>query len=266
MRDQEAQFEHQFWLQILGDHSRFIHNTLYPIESKDIDTSGQFIRHFDQLLELSRGSLNSAQLTDLNQAAHQAAVKLRTYKLNLLERSLLGTVKIGITPSFLNHMVNELEEYIRILDELVAGKPVPHYPPLHHDLLWLSDAAFHSSALSTELDFVERRFIARSKDFEKQFSEFYLKAIELAGYLRTMRAHYPSFTRFHQDINLEMRLFMAFLKELEHLELSQELLGSLSPLLPDHMFREECYYLKKLAQSGEIAVPDCNPATPRVDG
>ncbi|MEK3916060.1 DUF2935 domain-containing protein [Paenibacillus sp. FSL H7-0331] len=52
---------------------------------------------------------------------------------------------------------------------------------------------------------------------------------------------------------------------MEQLDLKEELLGSLNPLLPDHMYREECYYLNKLAQSGEISVPDCNPTTPRVE-
>ncbi|WP_308861654.1 DUF2935 domain-containing protein [Paenibacillus radicis (ex Xue et al. 2023)] len=266
MLDRGAQYEHQFWLQILGDHSRFIHNTLYPTEHKDIEASGQFIRQFDWLLERSRGSLNPAQLSELNHAAYRETISLRSYKLNLLDRSLLDAVKIGISPSFLNHMVNELEEYIRILDELLAGKAVPNYPPIHHDLLWLSDAAFHSSAISTTLDFVERPLIARSKMFEQHFNDFYLKAIELAGYLRTMRNQYPAFIRFHRDINMEMTIFMAFLKELEQLDLSKELLGSMSPLLPDHMYREECYYLHKLAQSGEITTPACNPTTPRVDG
>ncbi|MCU6797420.1 DUF2935 domain-containing protein [Paenibacillus sp. WQ 127069] len=110
-----------------------------------------------------------------------------------------------------------------------------------------------------------RPLIAKSKMFEQHFNEFYLKAIELTGYLRTMRQRYPSFVRFHRDINLELTLFMAFLKELEQLELKEELLGSLNPLLPDHMYREECYYLNKLAHSGEISVPDCNPTTPRVE-
>ncbi|MFH5184094.1 DUF2935 domain-containing protein [Paenibacillus sp. TAB 01] len=265
MPDQEAQFEHQFWLQILGDHARFIHNTLYPSEKKDIELSEQFIQQFDTLLEQSRGSLHPSQLSELNQEAYQATVRLRAYKLNLLDRSLLGAVKIGITPSFLNHMVNELEEYVRILDALLAGRPVPNYPPLHHDLLWLSDAAFHSSAISTELDFVERRLIEKSRGFERHFSDFYLKAIELAGYMRTMRQQYPSFIRFHRDIHLEMALFMAFLKEVEQLDLSEELISSLNPLIPDHMYREECYYLKKLAQSEEISAPDCNPAAPRVE-
>ncbi|MFC5452888.1 DUF2935 domain-containing protein [Paenibacillus aestuarii] len=260
-----AQYEHQFWLQILGDHSRFIHSTLYPVETIDIQASGQFIRLFDDLLAQSRSLLDASQLWTLNHAAYHATVHLRAFKLNLLDRSLLGAVKIGISPSFFNHMVNELDEYVRILQELLAGRPVPQYPPLHYDLVWLTDAAFHSATIAKNLDFAERQFIAKSNGFEQHFNEFYLKAIELAGYLRTMRKDYPVFAKFHQDINLEMGLFMNFLNELKELDLSNELLSSMTPLLPDHLFREECYYLNKLAQLGEIPMKDCSPTTPRVD-
>ena len=55
-----------------------------------------------------------------------------------------------------------------------------------------------------------------------------------------------------------------FLKELEELELSDELLSRIDPLMPDHMLREECYYLLKLSQSGSVPQPDCDPAKPRI--
>ena len=44
-----AVFEHQFWLQVLGDHSRFIHDSLYPSEKEDISKAASFIHQFDQL-------------------------------------------------------------------------------------------------------------------------------------------------------------------------------------------------------------------------
>lgn len=108
------------------------------------------------------------------------------------------------------------------------------------------------------------KLIKQSENFEKHFNQFYLKAIELAGYFRTMREHYPALSKFHTDVNLEMAVFMAFLNELEELEISNELLSRIDPLMPDHMFREECYYLRKLSQSGEIQQPDCDPAKPRL--
>ncbi|MDQ0110906.1 DUF2935 domain-containing protein [Paenibacillus harenae] len=261
--DEQAWFEHRFWLQILGDHSRFINNALPPKEMKDIQTSALFIQLFDRLLTEAR--TQGSSLPELNQKAYDATISLRTFKLDLLDRLLLGKVSIGLTPTFINHMVNELEEYVKILTALLDGKPVPHFPSLHHDLLWLPDAAGHAAAIVMDLDSVEKRLIRKSQKFEKHFNEFYLKAIELTGYFRTMREHYPALSKFHEDVNMEMNVFMAFLNELEEMELSEELLSRLNPLVPDHMYREECYYLLKLSQSGAAAPPSCDPAKPRLE-
>lgn len=261
--DEQAWFEHRFWLQILGDHSRFIHNALPPKEIKDIQTAEQFIGLFDQLLTEAR--TEQVSLPELNKKAYDAAMALRAFKLDLLDRQLLGKVSIGLTPTFLNHMVNELEEYVKVLSDLLDGKPVPRFSSLHHDLLWLPDAAGHAAAIVMDLDAVEKRLIQKSRKFEKHFNEFYLKAIELTGYFRTMRDNYPALSKFHQDVNLEMSIFMAFLTELEEMGLSEEMLSRLNPLVPDHMYREECYYLLKLSQSGAVSPPSCDPAKPRLD-
>lgn len=258
----EERFEHLFWLQILGDHSRLILNALSPAETKDAATARQFIQLFDQLLDKARGEVTS--WSEINRSAYQAALSLRSFKLSLLDRLLLGKVQIGLPPSFLNHMVNELEEYVRILEQLRQGKPVPQHHPLQYDLLWLPDAAGHASAIAADLDSTEKIQIRRSENFEKLFNDFYFKAIELTGYLRTLNQSYPSIIRFHKDVNLEMAVFMKFLKEIEELELSDQLLSRLHPLIPDHMLREECYYLTKLARSGQIPSPNCDPTAPRV--
>ncbi|WP_199690208.1 MULTISPECIES: DUF2935 domain-containing protein [Clostridia] len=52
-----AMFEHEFWLQVLEDHARFIHDSLYPSEKKDIEKATYFIQHFNQLL-IKAKSLN----------------------------------------------------------------------------------------------------------------------------------------------------------------------------------------------------------------
>ncbi|MEV5025245.1 DUF2935 domain-containing protein [Paenibacillus sp. LPE1-1-1.1] len=262
MEDQ-ALFEHRFWLQILGDHARFIFYALSPA-AIEAERASLFIQQSDQLLEQARQPDASARLSLLNKQAYELASNLREFKLMLLDRLLLGQLAIGMPPTFINHMVNELEEYIKILNALVEGKPVPHFSSLHHDLLWLPDAAGHASAIAMELDGVEKRLIQKSKRFEQHFNEFYLKAIELTGYMRTMREHYPALARFHIDVNMEMSVFMMFLNEIEELELSAELLSRINPLMPDHMFREECYYLLKLAECGAVPFPTCDPAKPRI--
>lgn len=261
----EALFEHRFWLQILGDHARFIFNGLSSKEAEDVQKANRFIQWFDGLLAQSRSLGPDQDLRQLNEQAYQATVELRAFKLSLLDRALLGRIVIGLSPTFINHMLNELEEYERILKELLAGKPVPRYHPLHHDLLWLPDAVFHSASIASDLDGVERRLIRRSKEFEQHFNEFYLKALELVGYLRTLKTTYPSIKKFHGDVDVEMSAFMAFLLEVEELDISAELLSRLNKLVPDHMYREECYYLGKLAQSGEVPQPKCDPAKPRIE-
>ncbi|MEF3310035.1 DUF2935 domain-containing protein [Paenibacillus sp. GYB004] len=262
---QAALFEHRFWLQILGDHSRFIYNALSPKESEDIQAAHHFIQSFDRLLELSRTAASNADIHTLTQQALPLTSQLRLFKLNLLQKLLLGQVTIGFTPTFINHMVNELEEYLRILNALAAGDAVPRFDALHHDMLWLSDAVGHAAAIASNLDFVEKRLIEKSQKFEVHFQQFYMKSIEMAGYMRTQLRDFPAFRRFHTDIDLEMKLFVSFLRELEEMELSAEVLDRIAPLMPDHMMREECYYLMKLATLGLVPDPKCDPAKPRVE-
>ncbi|RYD05971.1 hypothetical protein N752_06920 [Desulforamulus aquiferis] len=66
-------------------------------------------------------------------------------------------------------------------------------------------------------------------------------------------------------MELEILLFMGFLREIETLEISNQLLSTLTPLMPDHMFREECYYLTKLALASEVKQPACDPTKPRTE-
>ena len=260
-----ALFEHRFWLQILGDHSRFICNALAPKEKKDIAAAERFIGAFDQLLQNARSAGPGTDLSALNQAARQETGALREFKLDLLARSLSGRVTISLPPTFLNHMLNELDEYVRILDALLAGQPVPVYHPLHHDLLWLQDAYGHAGSIASGLDRVESDLLHRFVEFEKHFQALYLKSVEMAGFLRTRLQDFPSMCRFHDQIQLEMALFRKFLLELDEMEFDAKVLDIISPLMPDHMAREECYYLLKLAQLGAVPPPECDPTKPRVE-
>jgi len=258
--DRTARFEHRFWLQILGDHSRFIYEALAPVQRVEIEQSSNFIQVFDTLLEQA----NSSDLMQLTAKSESEVIKLREFKLELIRKHLTGKVKIHLSPTFLNHMVNELEEYLRILKHLKAGKVPPVYHELHHHLLWLLDAAGHSEAISSNLDSVEKSLIEKSNSFKKKFDDFYLKAVELAGYLRTNLTTFPALAKMNFDTKLEIKLFQNFLHELEELELSNQALGTFAPLMADHMSREECYYLMKLAESVNLDPPECDPTKPRL--
>jgi hypothetical protein len=262
--EQSALYEQRFWLQILGDHSRFIYESLAPKETEEIQRAKQFIARFDELLERARQPLAGNELMKLNQTACQQAQQLRAFKLHLLQRHLVGNISMNLSPTFINHMVNELEEYMRVLSFLLSMKVPSLMNPLHHHLLWLLDATGHAAAITSSLDMVEKRLMEKSKTFEKHFGDFYHKAIELAGYLRTHLDRFPSLNRLNHQVELEISLFREFLLELEEMEMNHVTLGTLSPLMADHMAREACYYLTTLSHVSEVHEPQCDATKPRV--
>lgn len=258
--EKTAKFEHCFWLQILGDHSRFIYEALAPVQEEEIEKASIFIRVFDTLLDQAK-SIDPMQLAA---KAEVEVIKIREFKLELLRKHLSGKIKIHLSPTFFNHMINELEEYLRILKHLKTGQVPPVYHELHHHLVWLLDAAGHSEAISSNLDGVEKRLREKSDSFTMHFEDFYLKAVEMAGYLRTNVTTFPALVKFNSDTQLEIKLFQRFLQEIEELRLSNQALGTFAPLMADHMLREECYYLMQLSKSANLDTPNCDPAKPRI--
>ncbi|WP_079509388.1 DUF2935 domain-containing protein [Mesobacillus jeotgali] len=255
-----AAYEHRFWLQVLGDHGRFLHEGLAPVEQEEIDTAKYFINTFDKLLQ----RVDTVDLIHLSMRAEEEAKKLRQFKLALMEKMLLGKVKNHLGPTFVNHMVNEVEEYLRVLEYLKRGEVPPVFHELHHHTLWLLDAAGHAGIIKSNLDQVEKRLKAKSGQYVKHFEDFYLKAVEMTGYLRANLATFPALERMNQEVSLEIKLFMGFLDELKELKLTEQALGTFAPLMADHMFREECYYLSKVAEAAALQKPDCDPGKPRL--
>lgn len=260
-----ALFEHRFWLQVLGDHARFILNTLSPKEHEEIERANCFIHAFDQLLQQSRKNLTDSEILTLNHQANQYAQEIRTYKLHLTKKHLLGEISISLPPTFINHMVNEVEEYLRILGYLLKGEAPPKQPAVHYHLVWLLDAAGHAAAITGNLDMVEKKLISVSQTFTNDFENFYIKAVEMAGYMRTNLSDFPALQRFNKDVEWEILLFKKFLRELEEMELDAKVLSTFSPLMADHMAREECYYLLKLSEVSEVELPECDPTKPRTE-
>lgn len=259
-----ALLEHRFWLQILGDHARFLYHSLSISENDEIQRATFLVNEFDLLLDEARRNLSADELHLLNKRAAQSVWKIKNFKLHLIKRQLIGKIDLNLSPTFVNHMINELEEYQGILKYFLSDHVEPHTHPLHYHLLWQSDAIGHASSIAGSLDMEEKRLLEKSKAFQKEFEQHYLKALELAGYLRTQIESFPSLTRYNREIEQHMRKFMDFLQEITEYQLNNELLGTLNPLIPDHMLREECYYLMKLALAAGTPSSSCDPTRPRI--
>ncbi len=258
-------FEHRFWLQILGDHSRFLLFSLAPSEAEQIITVQEFLLLFDNLLETARKFLSEQELEDLNQNAWETAYRFREFKLGLLAAALASDRAAGPSPSFLNDMLNETEEYLNLLTALYHRTPMIWHSLCYH-MLWLSDAAGHASSLSASLDRCEQELLQRASRYEQQFLELYHKSLQMKGYLRTQLQQFPALTRMNEQSAALVMEFIEFLDTLRDQRMDQRVLGSLHPLMADHMSREACYYLWKLsAATKTIRCQDCDPARPRLE-
>lgn len=257
-------FEHRFWLQILGDHSRFILNALSPTEESFIQKADAFITQFDDLLKKSHQSLSEEDIQILNHQAYTAGMKIREFKLNILTNQITDKITLSIPPTFISHMLNELDEYLYILTTLIKGKS-PNKGPIHLHLLWLPDGAGHASTIASNLDMTQKELIKKSNEYSKEFNNLYLRTIDYNGYTRTNIFDFPALTKLNYDVSNIMGSFKNFLDALKDALLEKQVLGTLIPLIADHMHREECYYLTKLSIVSDVKNPNCDPTKPRIE-
>ena len=179
--------------------------------------------------------------------------------------SLDADLKTQLSPSFINDMLNELEEYLYVLCNLRYNTPNLIHP-IHYHMLWLSDAIGHAATIEAELDFIEADQINQASRFRMQFQDLYLKALIMNGYLRTELKQFPALNRLNEQAATAIQSFSEFLDSLRDKRTDRKVLGTLMPLMADHMSREECYYLWKLSQvSLIIRRPDCDPTRPRIE-
>ncbi|WP_088186915.1 DUF2935 domain-containing protein [Desulfosporosinus sp. FKA] len=256
-------FEHRFWLQVLGDHSRFFLKSLGPSEKEEISRTLYFIHEFDSLLALVRKGTGMGEVHNFHNHIWQRVQQLKDFKLHLISRQLEGQIRINLEPSLISHMVNELEEYQTLLSYIVKGETVPLLHPTHYHLLWLLDAIGHADTITISLDVVEASLRNESQRFTKDFEACYRKAHEISGLTRAIRDFSVLKTFNHEAAN-QIQQFIHFLTQLLERLLNRSILGMLDPLMPDHMLREECYYLTKLSLVTDISSPSCDPGRARI--
>lgn len=126
------------------------------------------------------------------------------------------------------------------------------------------DGSGHAASIEDTLDDIEIDLKRRSTIFMKEFDVLYRRAVEMPGYMRTGLVSFPALDFLNNQADLKMRQFMEFLKEIECLVSDKRALGTIQPIVPDHMYREECYYLTKLSWVSNIPKLECDPGKPRV--
>ncbi len=150
---------------------------------------------------------------------------------------------------------------------LVERQEIPPKSPVHHHLLWVLDAEGHAESVYCGLDASQTNLRKTAKSYMELWDKKYNEAVEFAGFLRTGLPTFPSLGEFDNDVASEMFAFKDYLEVLKKKIIEAKSIGILSPLVPDHMAREECYYLYQLYRSDpdNVSNPKCDPTRPRVN-
>lgn len=265
-----------FWASIFRDHAGIIYDRLSPDAGEAIRWAKAFNERFTARTEEAAVLAGQAgvagpagtfapdgpgvgRFQGYERGHHEQASELLVatmvneiaefmeFKRCLIDLKLNCSIKLGLGPMLLQHMVNEAEEAIITLNGVREERFTdPAARALHSHLLWMPDAALHAAVLDNEMDGAEGLLKGRAREFKAVFDGLQIKAFELFAMLRVRPRMVGALRRLNVDALAQIGLFRSFLAELrEHLE-GCEVMGNLTPLFADHMLREELYYMEQL--------------------
>jgi hypothetical protein len=217
----------------------------------------------DGLLARSRGTMSDAQLKQLNQNAYQVAQDYRKFVLHLIRRQISEKVILSLRPSFLNHIVNDAEQYIDRLN-LYINDHVPDLGPAGVNLTWLLNIYVNTMTLEDGLDATAFDHYKRSAmEFGNTFLDLYFKAYVMNGLRRCGLDDFPALASLSDDVEVQMIKFAEFIVDLIGLMENKKVLGNITILYLDNFYRQLCYYMTELSTVSKVNVPVCDPASPR---
>lgn len=255
--------DNQFWIQIMGDFARFIFNSLSPVEADEAEAAQRFITQLDVLLSRSRQILTSEHLIQLNLDVFWTIQDYRKYILHLIKRQISEKIILSLRPSFLNHMVNDTELYLDLLGQYIQNSAAV-INAAEVSIIWLTNVYVNALTVQDGLDTtVFNTNKKRAGELANEFLDLYFKASVMNGLRRSGLDDFPALTSLNDDIAYKMIEYTEFLVDLINLMEQKKVLGNITLLYLDSMYRQLCYYITELSRVSKVKPPVCDPASPR---
>ena len=242
--------EMRFWTAIMRDHGEFLITGLSSREQDFIWNAYFFRNSFAALHEEVKKYMDSPDLTCVINLANNCVpllVNFINFKKIILTKLLKCNIEIVFPPTFINHMINEAMEFYRTLCIIQTNVPVNTYMEnLRLHIIWLPDAAGHAASIASNLDPVEKVLINKAQKFEKCFNCLFIKAYELEKMLERACLENGTLEQLNEEVEEKMQEFVCFLEKVLKLREECRVMGTIKPLIPYHMIREENYYLAQI--------------------
>lgn len=242
--------EIRFWTEIMRDHGEFILTSLSYNEQEAIYSANFYKETFSRLHEQSKrmsGTDDTNAVSPILEECLNALVSFINFKRLLLGRVLTCQLNTSLPPTFYNHMINEAMEFYKALMDIKSNVQAdPLLANLNLHMIWLPDAAGHAATIASDLDPVEKNLIEEAQEFEKRFNAMTIKIQELSKMLTRTSLMDGALKYMNEEAKKSIEEFIYYLDKIRKLKARCKILSVLKLLMPDHMIREENYYLHKI--------------------
>lgn len=240
-----------FWSEIMRDHAEFQIMNISSREVQSIRTSQNFKNLFNQIHDEAERLINNPnneQTEELVRRVMPIIIDFINYKQSLLRRLLQCDIEFNLPPTFINHMINEAMEFYRAISMLQSDAPINRTTEnLFLHTKWLPDAIGHAANIMSTLDATETILIKEGETYKNTFTNLFIKATELEKMLPRTGLDNGALELLNEEVIATMTDFIEYLENIEVLRENCKAMGVIPPLVPDHMIREERYYLSKVA-------------------
>ncbi|AGY76070.1 DUF2935 domain-containing protein [Clostridium autoethanogenum] len=236
-----------FWTGIMRDHAIFQNSALTSKEVPYIQKTIIFRNFFQKTMDKIESKDNFNENTP---GLIEAVNDFINFKVSILKGLLTCKLEMNLPPTLISHQINEAMEFrLQLMypeDYLKSIQDPIHFIELLNK--WISDSSGHASAYASFLDPTESILSAEALEFKMKFDMLSVKGNELQMMMMQSESGNEALMLLIEEIEKVMKKFILYLQEILKLRSSCEVMaiGTLNPLLPDHMIREHKYYLDKI--------------------
>ncbi len=241
-----------FWLEIMENHAEFILAGLSSKE-KDIIENAKFFKESFLRLMKNAENLNEQNYGSIFNEAMELMKKFINFKRLIMKKLLECNIELSLPPTFINHMINEAMEFLRDSQIALANEKIdPVLANIELHKIWLPDASGHAANIIATLDPTENELIKKAEEFVKNFDGLFIKAVELGQMLKRTNAQKSTLRYLNEQVEEKISEFIRYLSNIKELREKCKVLGAgtLMPIVPDHMIREEKYYISRIKSLG----------------
>ncbi|HEY8363972.1 MAG TPA: DUF2935 domain-containing protein [Haloplasmataceae bacterium] len=227
----------------MRDHALLLYTNLSLKEQDIIKTTQYFLEEWDKIYQ--EVSNENRQITkEFLENSKKILNQFTQFKKILLTKLMRNDIELTLTPTYLNHMINEAIEFKVILT-------LPFFNTLDNlrlHKIWLPIMSGHAKYLLSQLDEIEIAYLEKAQFYKDYFIKMFIKAYEMCSIIQKTGLKDKGIYQFNKDVEEKLHDFIDFLKTIEKHIKEDELykIGTFTFLILNHMIREVKHYLNRL--------------------